>query len=199
MHAKKKNEKGAFWGILLLVIAALLFLYAKKDSSRSRTTELRQPLNSEYISGTVQENVNRNLRDTSNNIEEQNMIGKAVNNVQNKNVRDLAPYNIQDGKKPLKIDPEVTGPSISETQLDGGKSVDYTTPRQVIQMELADKQIEARAQEEFRQEYIKQFVENAKKGGWRVEVDSKGNILGVYPIKKNREYNIFSPTANSSQ
>jgi hypothetical protein len=144
--------------------------------------------------------VNKNLREASHKIEDLQINEKNASTHLNYDKRDLAPNNAQEQSKPLQIDSEK--PNInSDIDLQSGfsKSIDYTSPRNIIQMELADKQDELRSQEEFRREYIRQFIVNAKKGGWKVDIDSNGNIKSAQPIKTQPKVNVFSPTADSDQ
>lgn len=202
MDSNERPQNSVFFALLLLVGAALIFLYARRSDVSPEKNYQVESAGSEYNAGTVQDRVNRNLLETSNKIEDMQLRAKLVSPKINTNARDMAPFTVKEEKKPLPLEPGSgqERPKVVETATptDGSRTIDYTTPRRVIEMELADKQAEALAQEAYRREYIRQFVENAKKDGWKVDVDSKGNVKNVVPIKKPA-YNLFKPTAESSE
>ena len=69
------------------------------------------------------------------------------------------------------------------------KEFQATHPDSIIQGEIADQQKMAEAQEIFRAEYARQFVENARANGYAVELNSDFVVIRVTPISNTKQRN----------
>jgi hypothetical protein len=62
------------------------------------------------------------------------------------------------------------------------KQLNYNNPEQVIQGQLQDQQRQKAYDESYRQEYARQFIENARKHGYQVKLNDDLVVVSVAPI-----------------
>ncbi len=68
----------------------------------------------------------------------------------------------------------------------------FERPDQIIQGELLDKESGREFQESYRQVYAKQFVENARRGGYEVVLDDNFVVVSVRKLKKDPPQRLFN-------
>lgn len=62
------------------------------------------------------------------------------------------------------------------------KELHYTNPDQVIQGQIADEDLEKKAEWEDRKEYARQFVENARRNGYSIKLNEDLVVVSVSPM-----------------
>jgi hypothetical protein len=67
------------------------------------------------------------------------------------------------------------------------KNYELSNPEQVIQGQIADENLQAAYAERYRAEYAKQFVENARRHGYMVELDANYVVVRVTPLGNRDE------------
>ncbi len=69
---------------------------------------------------------------------------------------------------------------------------DQLTPEEIVQQRLyEDEQLE-KASEAYKQAYAQQFIENARRGGWEVQLGPNFEVLSVKKIKEKRTPSLFN-------
>ncbi len=63
------------------------------------------------------------------------------------------------------------------------KDLQYTNPDQIIQGEMVDQDLQARADGEARMAYVQQFLDNARRNGYIVRLDENFVVVGVERAK----------------
>lgn len=69
------------------------------------------------------------------------------------------------------------------------KDLRTTNPDSIIQGQIADQQRQQQYAEAYRIEYAKQFVENARRNGYHVQLSKDFVVLSVTPLSKNQQRN----------
>lgn len=67
------------------------------------------------------------------------------------------------------------------------RSSTYTrpeSPSEVIQMEMYKQKMQEQADEAYRQEYARQFKENALRNGYEIELDQNLEVISVKPLRQ---------------
>ncbi len=62
------------------------------------------------------------------------------------------------------------------------KDLHYTNPDQIIQGQIVDEELSAKDQLEYRQEYARQFVENARRNGYIIKLNEDLVVIKVSPM-----------------
>jgi hypothetical protein len=202
MENQKSPINYSILALVVIVTAFTLFLFSNKKHKQEVEETYNPPAIENVQTGEVQSLVNKNLRETSEKIEQQQNRIKIENSAVKINPRDLMPITVKKPPAPLPLEPAKKQENSKNSLNQNPKfspPIDRGSPRSVIEEELANKQADQMAKEKFKREYIRQYIENAKKDGWNVVVDSEGNIKSVSPIKKTQKINIFNPTAISNQ
>lgn len=78
---------------------------------------------------------------------------------------------------------------------------DSANPHDVVQAEMYDRIQNQREEEAYRVEYARQFVENARRGGYEVQLtDDLTRVKSVKPIKKNKgQMQLFGSSGEALQ
>lgn len=58
------------------------------------------------------------------------------------------------------------------------------SPAEVIQMEMYKQQMQNAANEEYRKEYARQYIEHARGNGYEVKLDSDLKVISVKPLRQ---------------
>lgn len=58
------------------------------------------------------------------------------------------------------------------------------SPDEIVQQQLFNNQIQKYKDEKYKAEYAKQFIENARKGGFEIKLNSDYEVISVKPIRK---------------
>src|SRR5690606_35044502 len=64
------------------------------------------------------------------------------------------------------------------------KDVSYESPNAVIQGQMYDQEKQKTYEDEYKKEYARQFVENARLNGYAITLDSNYTVIRVMPIRK---------------
>lgn len=62
------------------------------------------------------------------------------------------------------------------------KDLHYTNPDQIIQGQIVDEELSAQNELEYRQEYARQFVENARRNGYIIKLNEDLVVIKVSPV-----------------
>jgi hypothetical protein len=62
--------------------------------------------------------------------------------------------------------------------------LNYNSPAADIEKEMADREARAETAQMEREEYARQFKENALRGGYQIELDDQYRVIRVTPVKK---------------
>src|SRR5690606_34236769 len=61
-------------------------------------------------------------------------------------------------------------------------------PHQLIQTDLFYDEVDQAQSEEYKKEYTRQFIENAKKDGWEIKVDANYKVISVRPLERKPSF-----------
>lgn len=201
---KEKSEAGLlpYFLALFLFGSAALFWYGFQDEHEGRQhAEENLPL--EFSSQSdPQEMVNRHLKDTQNKIEKQQM-GARYENI--KTAPRIGESDFKPAEPQTKLDFETDpDPRLSEIPSAMGReprSREETSiePHLQVQNQLYQEQKWNEYDKAYRAAYAAQFVENARRDGWDIQLDSEYRVMSVKPIKKQKRQELFpAPSRNTS-
>jgi|GEM_PF-4426111 len=195
------NSAGLIFALILLLSAGALLRLADSSAfngaSPPRETEyssLRRHLNP--YSAETEQSLNAHLRETSNRIEQERFHREIENQISLERNRPLQPQPRPE-QEPLPLDSAESVGTGSRLQTNDPR---WVSPAEIIQNELAHKQVEQKVLDQYRREYIRQYIQNAKAQGYTVEVDASGAIQRVQKTPPRKPMiPLDDPVANTSE
>jgi hypothetical protein len=197
----KQNNSAKLIALLLLVSAGLLFLlYTGSENTSSESAKNgfgKNQIPAAVRSPKFEKTVNHHLLVTGDTIEnEQKRIW--IENINS--AKDLSSTSSQPNYKvptegiELNVDNRAT--ELADLLGRGAKKENpISDPNDVIQNEIFNQQLWDEYSKTYREEYAKQFVENARRGGYKVILNDDFKVISVTPIKKtipNRNESILN-------
>lgn len=87
--------------------------------------------------------------------------------------------------QPVKINPTQVGPNPEDIPREQQISKDrQMTPSEVINAQVYDQQAQAKQEALDKKAYAREFIENARRGGYEIELDSDNKVIKSTPIRK---------------
>jgi len=189
-----KKDKSYLIPILLLLLSGVcIFLFMLPEHKPS--SNIPDAKTKEF-----EAKVNRHLFKTSQNIEINREKMKAETfELVDKGVRPLP----QPPEEPTGVDLSVD-PRTEALIHDLGRNVQEPNnprnPHELIQTELFQQEQLQNYSEEYKREYARQFVENAKKAGYRLILNDQYKVISVTPIRKPaQDFKLFDPKGGVAQ
>lgn len=191
---QEKKDKTYLIPLLLLLLSGVcVFLFLSPDpklASKVSTTKTKE----------FEEKVNRHLFKTSQEIE----INRQKMKVETYDMADQGVRALPHvPEEPSSVD--LSGDPRTESLIhDLGRNVrepnDPRNSNELIQTELFQQEQLQNYSEEYKREYTRQFIENAKKAGYRVIVNDQFKVLSVTPIRKPaQDFKLFDTKGGSAQ
>lgn len=193
----EKKERSMLLALILFIGAgALLFMSLGSDTGKksSAASSKRAPQAAASTkTSDYQKNVNRHLMLTN----EKMQMERRRMDVENfktadrfQDVREQKAYHPSD--QGLDLSTDSRGFDIANEIGRGHKNAaDPTTPAEVVQAELYNREQSAQYDEAYREEYARQFVENARRGGYRVKLsEDLSRVISVQPIRNPSNSNV---------
>jgi len=192
------NQRGFsqqyFLGFVFLAVAAVLAFFAIQNEEGEGQFSSRLPRPVPANSAEAEKVVNKYLKETNRAMEMQQLQSKIQNQFVVPKVGEvIAPNAGAKRKDSIQVG------SGEVTQL-GERDYDTVTPSAQIQNDLAEQQRLEEYDQQFREEYIRQFVANARKNGWKLVVDENGIIKSATPLNVEEKPRLFDgPSRLSNQ
>lgn len=191
---QKKSSKG--WIGLLLFLVAIGLVYASFKSEKTKNSQQGNLNVQDQAAGgigshAVDSIVNRHLKMTHQQLEVQRTRTQLENLRTVPSVGDrLVPYE----------KPEIEGGvdlSLDRNELNAARDLrrktDYNanSPHHEIQSDMANVESMNQYSEDYKRQYIEQFIANARAGGYEIEVDDDFVVTKVKKIKPEQQFNVF--------
>ena len=151
--------------ILVAGYAVFLFFYKNQNASKKNTTQI-----ADFSSTDVDKVVNKYLKQTTDQmVKEQMATSQALKKAAAESIKSTKPLIT------TQIPLEQQIHKASETE---------ATPRQEMSFKVNQEIQNKKLEEVDRQEYARQFIENARKGGYHIELNEDLEVKSVTPIRK---------------
>lgn len=192
-NQKEKDDKSNAIPLLLLLLSGffvfLFFLPEEKPLSPAARVQSKE----------FEDRVNKHLFHTSQKIEHtREKMRLETFELSQKGVKSAGPP-IPQGGLDLSTDPRVEA-LVRDLDRDAKESGGPKNPNELIQMELFEQEQFAQYSEEYKKEYARQFVENAKKAGYRIILNDQYKVISVVPIRKPaQDFKLFDSRGGTAQ
>lgn len=195
---EKRQNNQSVLGVVLLLGAALFFVALalmpekKPGKSNMASSSYEKNQNSAY-SKRAENRVNDHLFMTSKQIELQQQQAALKNDFYAPTVGDSVWPKQTDRSKTYGVDhsPDVNEATAYQDLNRDSKELNYESPNAVIQGQMFDQDKRQQYELEYKKEYVRQFVENARRNGYEVTVNENFVVTKVAPIRQ--------PSQESSQ
>lgn len=195
---KDQEDQTKLLALILIGIAILLIIFsAREEKPKVKSNEIPAAVKSEKFEASV----NKHLMLTNEAIEMQRQRAEIENarltqELENsKSQQAFTPHN-----ESLDFSTENRSAEIANIMGRGEKATELLQdPRDIVQKELFNKQQMDEYSKAYREEYARQFVENARRGGYLVKLSADYRVLSVTPIRKpipNRNEKILNPNSS---
>lgn len=180
-------NKNIALSLLLLFSSIGLFWFALKEED--------EDLDNERVYLQQSENaINNHLKKTARKIEE-GKIKVQVENLQSKNAANRIEMQSTDFSSTSHSNDFKSDPRLDELTQSLGKNkkepAPPKSPKEVIQAQMYDNQQWNEYTLSYRQSYADKFVENARRQGWVIKLDSEYKIISAKPLKKDSRPQLF--------
>lgn len=187
--AQEKKETPMLLALLLFIGAAgLIFAYlGSEDSKPARAVETT------VKSEKYEKAVNKHLMFTNEKmeLERQRM---AVENAKllNSDFNATTPKQAYTNDSKLDLTVENRAAEIANELGRGLKEEQAMTPDEVVQRELFNQQQSQEYSRAYKEEYARQFIENARRGGYKVILsDDLSRVISVQPLRSRQSMELF--------
>lgn len=184
-NSQPKDRSSLIILLLLIGAGALFFKYLGDEPVTSTARGVASPHAAHKQNPEFEKSVNRHLMMTNDKVElaQQRM---AVDN--NRLTKDFHETSAQKVYEQPQGGVDLTGEgyaaNVAEDLGRGERKSTMKSPHDVIQAELFNAQQDQEYSEAYRQEYARQFVENARRGGYKVQLDEDFKVISVTPLRK---------------
>ncbi len=189
-QGKTQNEKDKSWIFLVLLAFGLAIVFLSQNPKNKNVGESNS---SPVVNDPDRmKRVDSHLKDTAYNVEvDRRQRQIEVYQQLNKLHTTSAQPAYQESKEfSLESDPYMQ--SLTD-ELDRSRQAppDQSTPHEIVQQRLYENEQLQKASDAYREAYAEQFKENARKGGWDIELGPNFEVLSVKKLKEKRAPSLF--------
>ncbi|WP_413289668.1 hypothetical protein [Bdellovibrio sp. HCB337] len=195
MQKQKKEDKSSLLAVALLLLAGFfvfLFFLPEKDSFRGENGGVTQ-------SKQFEERVNRHLFKTS---QDMQLSREKMQLEANREAADrLARVPVQQDVHKLDLSTDPRAESLLQALgREVKESAGPTSPDEAVQADLFEAQQLESYSEEYKREYARQFVENARKAGYLIKLNDDYKVISIRPIRKPAEnFELFESNGRAAR
>lgn len=201
----ERKDESKDWGLLLLIFSIFIFIgglfYEGREGENSSASRSNNLMNSDDTHR-VYNDINSKLKETAvkEEILKQTVDSESAIAPSTEDGQDPEVSGVEDGVYPLSLDQENAGQKVLQDTERKRRTVNRPlTPDQRISSKL-EKEAWLREDEKLRQEeYIKQFLQNAKKQGVNIKLNKNLDVMGIDTVPVERPIRIPQSTSNGSK
>ncbi|MBK9322185.1 MAG: hypothetical protein IPM97_04370 [Bdellovibrionaceae bacterium] len=191
---KEKKDKSYFLGLILLLLSGffVLLYFAPEEKPKAKDSADQQR--------ELETKVNRHLFSTSQQIElQRKKMEVAVSDLADKKVSPSKGTEEPPSDIDFTPDPRAIA-LLKNLRRDTSSPSGPENSDDLIQAELFELEQLEHYSEEYKKEYARQFVENARKAGYNVKLNAEYKIISVAPIRKPAQnFNLFQSEGGAAQ
>lgn len=183
-QTKTQKEKDKTWVFVLLLLIGLGFIFfSQSEDNKASNHGMPDPERMKQVDA--------HLKDTAFNIEADKRQRQIEAYQQLNKLKDSSAQSPYRESKDFSLESDPYMQSLTQ-ELDRSQGPSpWQTPEQIIQERLYENQQLQKASEAYREAYAEQFIENARKGGWQVELGPNFEVLSVKKIQTRRNPSLF--------
>lgn len=187
-ESRKKSKKDYSWIFLLLFFLGVGILFLVDDSQSQKNAQPQAKVGPVQIDEKEKiQRVNQHMKEMAIQVERDRL--RRAQEARNELKRAESGY-AQEGythDQGLTFESEKSMEQLA-SELDRSQSLreDQLTPEQIVNNRLLDLQMEQKADMAYREEYARQFIENARAAGWEIRLGPNFEVLSVKKIRPRK-------------
>jgi hypothetical protein len=181
---KKKSGQDKGWIFLVLLVIGFLLIFWEQNPAVQKASQelLASDENQKKMSL-----VNRHLKETALQLEQDRLKRAAEASKVIESYRSSDQQMAHESQNDLTFDSDFNMQKLTrDLNRSHELSDDQLTPEQIVQSQLLDRQIIEKEDKAYREEYARQFVENAKAAGWDIVLSPDLEVISVKKRKSRR-------------
>jgi hypothetical protein len=188
-HKKQIRKSDHSWVFLLFFIvgAMILFLF---ESTPSKKQEVKNPAASSspvFDESDKMNRVNRHMKETAIQLESDRLRRAQETQIELQKLRAGATEEVHRPESGLTFENDRSMDQLSaELNRSHAITEDQLTPEQIVQNRLLELRLQQNEDQAYREEYARQFIENARAGGWDVKLGPNFEVLSVRKLKPRK-------------
>lgn len=203
-HNKKNDQRE--WGLLLLIFAIFLFIGGlfiggERGSNEQSSVLYSGDMPQYHQKRQLLKRLDYDLKDSSTKAD----LNRDMTIIEHQSAAKLdessaLESNLQlNNVNPLSLDQESVGKNVlNDTEGRADPSVKVQTPEQRISSKIARDQWSQEHDQRYREEYIKQFLENAKRSGVDIRLNDNLDVTGIDRFEMEKPIRIPQSESNGS-
>lgn len=187
---KTQKEKDKSWIFLVLLVfgLAIIFLSENPENKKAGKGNSSQVINDPER----MKRVDGHLKDTAYNVEADRRQRQIEVYQQLNKLHSTSAQTAYQESKEFSLESDPYMQSLTD-ELDRSRQTppDQSTPEDIVQQRLYENEQLQKASEAYREAYAEQFKENARRGGWDIELGPNFEVLSVRKLKEKRAPSLF--------
>lgn len=179
-----QNEKSLLLAMLLFIGAgALILSYLWLEDSKLKTAEMEVP--SVLKSEQYEKSVNRHLMLTNEKMKLESQRAYLENaRILSNGIRSTPAQHAYSNEEGLNLNGDRRAEELANELGRGVRREEAMSPHDIVQKELFNEQQMQEYTEAYKEEYARQFIENARRGGYKVILsEDLSRVISVTPIR----------------
>ena len=188
INIRTKGKTDYSWVFILLFIfgAGILLIYDDSTQDQSSKKQIKAP---DIVIDEKEKinRVNQHLKETAINLESDRIRRAQEAQSELKKLEEGTSEIIEAPEPGLTFESDQSMSQLSE-QLNRSQQLsdEQLTPEQIVQNRLLEIQMQKNADQAYREEYARQFIENARAGGWDIKLGPNFEVLSVRKIRPRK-------------
>lgn len=182
--------------LLFLGAGGLIFAYLGSENKS------KNGVSSVTKSQKYEQSVNRHLMLTNERMElEKQRMALENAKLLNNSLKGARPQNGYANDDRLDLSTDTRPAEVANELGRGQKQEDIVSPHDIVQKELFNEEQAQEYSQAYREEYARQFIENARRGGYNVKLsEDLSRVISVTPIRNpSADFEIFGGSIKGSQ
>nr|BFD61508.1 hypothetical protein BdHM001_01890 [Bdellovibrio sp. HM001] len=198
MDSQKTEKENSMWLALLLFVgaAAMVFVYLGTSDAPQKVAGTPAAVKSEKF----EKSVNRHLMLTNEKMEMARQRMQVENaQLMNSDFSQTKAQAAYENDRRLDLSMDTRAQELAEELGRGARHEEALSPHDIVQKELFNAEQAQEYSQAYKEEYARQFVENARRGGYKIILsEDLSRVLSVTPIR-NPSNNPYQSTLEAIQ
>lgn len=176
------QDKG--WIFLVLLVIGFLLIFWEQDPSQQKAAQEQKANVDNQKKMSL---VNRHLKETALQLEQDRIKRASEASKVIERYKTSEEQSTYESQNDLSFESDFNMQKLTQ-DLNRSQELsdDQLTPEQIVQSQLLDRQIMDKEDQAYREEYARQFVENAKAAGWDIVLSPDLEVISVKKRKPKR-------------
>lgn len=189
-NEKSQKEKSMLMALVLFLAAgALIFAYLSGENKKKQPGAAAVTKTKKF-----EQSVNRHLMLTNERMElEKQRMALENAKILNNPISATRPQKAYSNDDRLDLSGDMRAADVAKELGRGPRQEEIISPHDVVQKEIFNEELARQQSQAYREEYARQFIENARRGGYNVKLsEDLSRVISVTPIRNpSADFQVF--------